>query len=126
MFSSQTGRKTCTGKVSNYSYFLILLEILILALRLSHVTTILIQVIHFITSFEGTIQDWGEVFLFHLEGGFEAKNFSYTCSLFKGKHCMKSKIIEYGILLLHKYKIEQTEVISGLLFIFVTHKLHEY
>ena len=31
---------------------------------------------------------------------------------------MESKIIEYGIILLHKYKIEQTEVISILLFIF--------
>ena len=28
---------------------------------------------------------------------------------------MESKIIEYGIILLHKYKIEQTEVISRLL-----------
>ena len=31
---------------------------------------------------------------------------------------MESKIIEYGIILLHKYKVEQTEVISGLLFTF--------
>ena len=41
-------------------------------------------------------------------GRFEVKNFSY--SLFKGKHCMESKIIEYGIILLHKYKLQQAEV----------------
>ena len=40
------------------------------------------------------------------------KNFSYTYSLFKGNHSVESKIIEYGIFLLHKYKVEQTEVIS--------------
>ena len=32
---------------------------------------------------------------------------------------MECKIIEYGIILLHKYKIVQTEVISRLLFTFV-------
>ena len=31
---------------------------------------------------------------------------------------MESKIIECGIILLHKYKVEQTEVISRLLFTF--------
>ena len=31
---------------------------------------------------------------------------------------MESKITEYGIILLHKHKIEQTEVISRLLFTF--------
>ena len=31
---------------------------------------------------------------------------------------MESKIIEYGIFLLHKYKVEQTDVISRLLFTF--------
>ena len=39
---------------------------------------------------------------------------------------MESKIIEYGIILLHKYKVEQTEVISRFLFTFVTHKLGEH
>ena len=53
------------------------------------------------------------------------KNFSYSYSLFKGNHSMESKIIEYGIILLHKYKIEQAEVISILLFIFFAHKLQE-
>ena len=52
----------------------------------------------------------------NLDGGFEVKNFSYTCSLFKGNHSMENKIIEYGITLLHKYKIEQTEVIFYSLF----------
>ena len=32
---------------------------------------------------------------------------------------MESKIIEYGIIVLHKYKVEQTEVISRLLFTFL-------
>ena len=54
----------------------------------------------------------------NLDGGFEVKNFSYTCSLFKGNHSMENKIIEYGIILLHKYKVGQTEVISRLLFTF--------
>ena len=35
----------------------------------------------------------------NLDGGFKVKNFSYTYSLFKGKHCMKSKIVEYGMIL---------------------------
>ena len=48
--------------------------------------------------------------------GFEVKNFSYTYSLFKGNYCMESKITEYRIILLHKYKVEQTAVISRLLF----------
>ena len=38
---------------------------------------------------------------------------------------MESKIIIYGIILLHKYKVEQTVVISRLLFAFVTYKLQE-
>ena len=38
---------------------------------------------------------------------------------------MECKIIEYGIILLHKYKVEQTEVISRLLFTFASHKLQE-
>ena len=38
---------------------------------------------------------------------------------------MESKIIEYRIILLYKYKVEQTEVISRLLFTFFTHKLQE-
>ena len=46
------------------------------------------------------------------------KNFSYTYSLSKGNHSMESKIIKYGIILLHKYKVEQKEVISRLLFTF--------
>ena len=49
---------------------------------------------------------------------FEVKNFRYTYSLFKGRHSMVWKIIEYGIILLRKYKVEQTEVISRLLFTF--------
>ena len=32
---------------------------------------------------------------------------------------MESKIMEYGIILLHKYKVEQTEVISRFLFTFL-------
>ena len=32
---------------------------------------------------------------------------------------MEGKIIEYGIILLHKYKVEQTEGISTLLFTFL-------
>ena len=46
------------------------------------------------------------------------KNFSCTYGLFNGNHSMESKIIEYGIFLLHKYKVEQTDVISRLLFTF--------
>ena len=34
---------------------------------------------------------------------------------------MDSKIIEYGIMLLHKSKVEQTEVISRLIFTFCSH-----
>ena len=60
------------------------------------------------------------------DGGFEVKNFSYTYSFFTGSHCMESKVIEYGIILLHKYKLQQTEVIYRLLFTFVTHKLQEH
>ena len=52
-------------------------------------------------------------------GSFEVKSYSYTYSLFKGNHSMESKIIEYGIILLRKYKVEQTEVISRLLFSFL-------
>ena len=52
----------------------------------------------------------------NLDRGFEVKNFSYTCSLFKGNHSMENKIIEYGIIF--KYKVEQTEVISRLLLTF--------
>ena len=51
--------------------------------------------------------------------GFEVKAFSYTYRLYKGNHSMESKIIEYGIILSHKYKVQQTEVISRLLFIFL-------
>ena len=32
---------------------------------------------------------------------------------------MENKIFEYGIILLHKYKVEQTKVISRLLFTFL-------
>ena len=48
---------------------------------------------------------------------------------------MESKITEYVILstrgflieiLLHRYNPERTEVISGFLFIFITHKLQEH
>ena len=55
----------------------------------------------------------------NLDGGVEAKNFSYTYNLFKWNYCMESKIIEHGIILLHKYKVEQTELISRLLFNFL-------
>ena len=44
------------------------------------------------------------------------KNLDYTYNLFKRNHSMGSKIIEHGIILLHKYKLEQTEVISRFLF----------
>ena len=33
----------------------------------------------------------------NLDGGFEAKNFSYIYSLFIEKHCMQNKIIESEI-----------------------------
>ena len=56
--------------------------------------------------------------------GFEMKNFSYTYTLFKGNHCIQSKIIEYGIILLRKYKVKQTEEI--VIIHFFTHKLQEY
>ena len=36
-----------------------------------------------------------------------------------GNASMESKIIEFGILLLHKYKVEQTELIFRLLFTFL-------
>ena len=52
----------------------------------------------------------------------EVKNFSCNYNLFKGNHCMESKAVEYGIILLHKYKqgrLEQTEIISKLLFPFL-------
>ena len=35
---------------------------------------------------------------------------------------MESKTIEYGIILLYKYKVEYTEVIYRLLSTFITHK----
>ena len=38
---------------------------------------------------------------------------------------MESKIIEYGIILLHKYKVEQAEVISKFIILFFTHRLQE-
>ena len=47
------------------------------------------------------------------------KNFSYTYSLFKGNHSMERKIIEHEIILLDKYKDDQTEDISRLLFTFL-------
>ena len=45
-------------------------------------------------------------------GNFEVKNFSYTYSLFKGNHSMDGKMIEYGIILLQKYRVDQIEAIS--------------
>ena len=50
-------------------------------------------------------------------GGFEVKN--YVILILKENYCMERKIIEYGITLLHKYKVGQTEVISRLLFTFL-------
>ena len=38
---------------------------------------------------------------------------------------MKNKIIEYGILLLYKYKVEQTEVISKLFSSLFNNKLQD-
>ena len=38
---------------------------------------------------------------------------------------MESKIIEYGIILLHKYKVEQAEVISKFIIHSFTHRLQE-
>ena len=52
-------------------------------------------------------------------GGLEVKNCGYTYSSFKGNYCTESKITEYGIILLHKHKVEQAEVISRLLFTFL-------
>ena len=54
-------------------------------------------------------------------GGLKWKTYIY--SLFKVNHSMENKIIEYDIILLHKYKVEQTEVLSRLLFTFFLHKL---
>ena len=42
-----------------------------------------------------------------LDGRFGVKNLGYTYSLFKGRHSMESKTIQYGIILLHKDKVEQ-------------------
>ena len=58
-------------------------------------------------------------------GGFEVKNFSCTYSLFKVNRSMKSKIIKYGIILLHKYEVEQAGVISRLPSSLFYHKLRE-
>ena len=58
-------------------------------------------------------------------GGFEVKNFSCTYSLFNVNHSMKNKIIEFGIILLYKYKLKHTEVISRLLPSLFYHKLQE-
>ena len=52
-------------------------------------------------------------------GGIEVKKLSYTYILFKANNFMESKIIQYGIILLHKYKVEQTELISRFLFTFL-------
>ena len=61
-----------------------------------------------------------------VDGGFWSENFSCTTySLFKVSHSIKSKIIECGIILLHKYKLEHTEVISRLLSSLFYHKLQE-
>ena len=46
------------------------------------------------------------------------KEISYTYSLFKGNHYMESRIIEYETILLDKCKVEQTELISRLIFTF--------
>lgn len=52
-------------------------------------------------------------------GGLEVKNCGYTYSSFKGNYCTESKITKYGIILLHKHKEEETEVISRFLFTFL-------
>ena len=52
------------------------------------------------------------------------KNFSNTYSLFKRNHPNEKKIIAYGIILLHKVKLEQTGIIFRLLCTF-TRKLRE-
>ena len=49
-------------------------------------------------------------------GVIEVKKFSYTYILFKANNFMESKIMQYGIILLHKYKVEQTELIPRFLF----------
>ena len=51
--------------------------------------------------------------------GIEVKKLSYTYILFKANNFMESKIIQYGIILLHKFKVEQTELISRFLFTFL-------
>ena len=62
----------------------------------------------------------------------EVKIFSYIYSLLLGKYLMESKIIEYldnsfiNSTFLYKYKVKQAEVISRLLFTFITLKLQEY
>ena len=40
-------------------------------------------------------------------------------TVFKGNHSMESKMTEYSIILLHKYKVEQAELISRLLLTFL-------
>ena len=75
---------------------------------------------------EGVAESWVEVEMSWVEMDarfsntrFEVKCFSYTYSSFKRNDFMESKIIEYGISLLDKYKVELTEVISRLLFTFL-------
>ena len=51
----------------------------------------------------------------NLKSWLEVKNFSYIRILFKENLSMESKIIEYWTMLLHKYKVEQAEVMSRLL-----------
>ena len=55
----------------------------------------------------------------NLDERFWNKNFGYTYNLFKGNHSIEHKITEYGIILLQKYKAEQTEGIPTLLFTFL-------
>ena len=55
----------------------------------------------------------------NLDGGSWSEKLSNTYGLFIGNPSKESKIIEFEIILLYKYKIEQTEVVSRLLFTFL-------
>ena len=52
-------------------------------------------------------------------GGFDVKKCSCTDSFFKENYGMENTTIEHEIVVLHKCKVEQIEVISELLFTFL-------
>ena len=58
----------------------------------------------------------------NLDRGVKLIKFSYTYSLFKGNYCIERN----GIILLHKYKVEQTGVIVMLLSPLRHHEFGKY